>query len=118
VVSCKFYQDGWLTRNFPVTRPIFDGEEVIFNPLYFVKADVRMYGNPYLYYFYARELVRRYQPDRVSIRLDVQLNGYTNVVRLLDIPDFAKLNPSYSSFKHNDWILLPETNSPPEYRWP
>jgi len=71
VVSCKFYQDGWLTRNFPVTRPIFDGEEVIFNPLYFVKADVRMYGNPYLYYFYARELVRRYQPDRVSIRLDV-----------------------------------------------
>ena len=118
VVSCKFYQDGRLVKNFPVTRPILDGEEVIFNPQFFVRADVRMYGNPYLYYFYARELVRRFHPDRVAIRLDVQLDGHSEVVRLLDIPDFAKLNPTYSSFTHNSWITLPGTNSPPEYRWP
>jgi hypothetical protein len=118
LVNCKFYQDGRLASRFAVSRPIRDGDEVIFNPLYFVKADVRMYGNPYLYYFYARELVRRYRPDRVSIRLDVQLDGHREVVRLLDIPDFAKLNPSYNSFTHNNWILLPGTNSPPEYRWP
>lgn len=117
-VTCKFYQDGRLAGSFPVARPIRDGEEVIFNPLFFIKADVRMYGNPYLYYFYARELVRRYQPDRVSIRLDEQLNGHPEVVRLLDIPDFAKLNPTYSTFTHNHWITLPGTNSPPEYRWP
>jgi hypothetical protein len=118
VVTCKFYQDGRLARYFPVARPIHDGDEVIFNPQFFVRADVRMYGNPYLYYFYARELVRRYQPDRVAIRLDVQLDGHSEVVRLLDIPDFAKLNPSYGSFTHNQWITLPGTNSPPEYRWP
>ena len=117
-IACQYYEDQVLKKSFPVTRPIEDGGQVIFNPLYFIKADVRMYGNPYLYYFYARELVRRYQPSRVALRLDVQLDGHAEVVRLLDIHDFAKLNPTYHSFTHNDWILLPGADSPKEYRWP
>jgi hypothetical protein len=116
--SCKFYQDGMIAKSFPVSRPIADGEEVIFNPLFFIRADVRMYGNPYLYYIYARELQQRYHPDRIALRLDVQLDGHSEAFRLLDIPDFAKLNPTYKTFAHNDWINLPGTNAPPEYRWP
>ncbi|HTY89112.1 MAG TPA: hypothetical protein VMB80_16820 [Candidatus Acidoferrum sp.] len=117
-ITCKEFQDGHLVNMFPVFRPIEDDGEVILNPLFFAKADYRVAGNPYLYYFYARELVRRCHPDCVSLRLDVQLDGHPDVVRLLDIPDFAKLNPHYRFFAHNDWILLPGTNSPPEYRWP
>lgn len=111
-IHCKFYQDGWLTNTFTVSRPIRDGEEVIFNPRFFTRAEVRTFGDPYLYYFYARELVRRYRPDRVSIRLEQQLDGHREVVRLLDIPDFADLNPSYNPFAHNKWILLPKSASP------
>ena len=118
VITCKFYQAGRLENHFDVMGPIRDGEVVIFNPAFFIKADERKYGNPYLYYFYARELVRRYQPDRVSLRLDVQLDGHREKATLLDIPDFAKLNPAYNPFIHNEWIALPGTNSPPEYRWP
>jgi hypothetical protein len=116
-VGCEFYQDGWLTNRFAVSGPIRDGDDVIFNPQFFTTAQVRIYGDPYLYYLYAHELVRRYRPDRVSIRLDEQLDGHPEVATLLDIPDFAALNPAYNAFKHNEWILLPGTNSPPEYRW-
>ena len=74
LIRCNFYQDGQLTNTFDVSSPICDGDEVIFNPIYFIGADVRMYGNPYLYYFYARELVQRYHPDRIAMRLNVQLD--------------------------------------------
>jgi len=92
--------------------------EVIFNPLYF-RQGRRAHVWESLPLLFLRAGTGATLP--AGPRFDPfgrQLNGYTNVVRLLDIPDFAKLNPSYSSFKHNDWILLPETNSPPEYRWP
>ncbi len=117
-VRCEFHQDGSLTNRFEVTSPIRDGDQVIFNPQYFASARMRMYGDPYLYYFYARELVRRYQPDRVSIHLDKQLDGRRGFVTLLEIPDFARLSPTYKSFAHNEWILLPGPESPPGYRWP
>jgi hypothetical protein len=107
-----------LRKKSGVGRAIEDGGQVVFNPYYFVKIEDRKYGDPYFYYYFARELERRYQPDRISLRLDVQINGRSEVARLLDIPDFAKLNPTYNPFKHNDWIILPDTNSPPEYRWP
>jgi hypothetical protein len=117
-ISCRFWQDGDLRSVFAVEHPIEDEGQVIFNPDYFLKMNDRKYGDPYFYYYYARELVRRYHPDRISLRLDDQLNGHPEVVRLVDIPDFAKLNPHYSVLKHNDWILLPGTNAPAEYRWP
>ena len=117
-IHCNYYQNGWLSNSFAVTQPIRDGNEVIFNPQYFTSASIRTIGDPYLYYFYARELVRRHHPDRVAIRLDERLDGHPEVVRLLDISDFAELNPTYSPFRHNDWITLPGPDSPPQYRWP
>jgi hypothetical protein len=116
-ISCKFWQDGNLRSVFLVEHPIEDEGQIIFNPVYFEKMNDRKYGDPYFYYYYTRELVRRYHPDRVSLRLDDQLNGHPEVVRVLDISDFGKLNPRYSIFKHNDWILLPDTNAPAAYKW-
>jgi hypothetical protein len=117
-ITCEFWEDGSLLRKSSVGHSIEDEGQVIFNPLFFAKIEDRTYGDPYFCWYYARELERRYQPDRISLHLDVQLNGHPEVATLLDIPDFAKLSPTYNPFKHNDWIILPGTNSPPEYRWP
>lgn len=117
-IHCRYYQNGWLSNSFSVTQPIRDGDEVIFNPQYFLNCTIRTVGDPYLYYHYARQLVCRYRPDRMSLRLDERLDGHSESVRLLDIDDFAELNPAYSPFRHNDWIGLPGPESPPQYRWP
>jgi len=117
-ITGAYFEDGYLRTKSAVVRPIEDGGQVVFNPEFFAKLDNLKSGDPYLYYFFARELMRRYHPDRVSLRLEVQLNGHIESVRLLDIPDFGKLNPTYSSFKHNDWITLPDATSPAAYRWP
>ncbi len=117
-MRCLVYEHGRLTENFTVTRSIRDGGQVIFNPQYFTDARMRVFGDPYLYYYYGRELVRRYHPDLVSLSLEQQMNGHREFARLLDIEDFGRLNPSYNPFVHNAWITLPGADSPPEYRWP
>lgn len=117
-MQCEFYQNGAPAGRFTVTRAIRDGGQVIFNPQFFTDARMRVFGDPYLYYFYARELNRRYHPDRISVLLDEQLNGHEEFARLLDIQDFGRLNPSYNPFIHNKWISLPGAEGPPEYRWP
>jgi hypothetical protein len=117
-IHCNHYQNGQLSKSFAVTQPIRDGKAVLFNPQFFQSASIRTIGDPYLYYHYARELMRRHNPDRVAVRLDLRLDGRPEVVRILDIDDFAKLNPSYDPFRHNAWIKLPGAESPPEYRWP
>jgi hypothetical protein len=121
-VSGRVGSEIWLEdssgKKIPVTRPMMADGQVVFNPVYFLKIDNRKSGDPYYYYYYARQLQDHYHPDRLSLHLEVQLNGHPESVTLLDIPDFGKLNPTYNPFKHNDWILLPGTNSPPEYRWP
>ncbi len=117
-IRCAFYQNDELVRSFSVAGPIRADGEIIFNPTYFTAARMRIAGDPYLYYFWARELVRRYRPDRLSIRLDERLDGHTETVTLLNIPDFAALNPSYACFRHNEWIQGPGPGSPPAYRWP
>jgi hypothetical protein len=53
-MRCAFYQNDELVRSFPVTGPIRDGGGIIFNPGYFTAARMRIAGDPYLYYFYAR----------------------------------------------------------------
>jgi len=117
-MRCAYYENDELVRSFPVTGPIRDDGEIIFNPAYFTAARMRISGDPYLYYFYARELVRRHRPDRLAIRLDERLDGHAEYVTLLNIPDFAALNPSYRCFRHNEWIQLPGPDSPRAYRWP
>lgn len=115
-ITCSYFENGYLVQKSPVLRPIEDEGQVIFNPQFFARIDGRKVGDPYAYYFFARELMRRYHPDRISLRLDDQLNGQGASVRILDIPDFGKLNPTYNCLKHNDWILLPDAKSLAAYR--
>lgn len=117
-LRCAFYRDDRLVESFAVTGPVRDEGEIIFNPGYFTSARMRIAGDPYLYYFYARELMRRYRPDRLAIRLDERLNGHAEAVTLLDISDFGALDPAYDCFGHNPWIRLPGPASPAAYRWP
>lgn len=117
-INCLLYRNNELVGNFPVTDLIYDADGILLNPSFFNSARMRVSGDPYLYYYYARELVRRHRPDLVSIRLDRRLDGHREEVTVLDIPDFAALAPSYHRFTRNDWILLPGPDSPPAYRWP
>ncbi len=99
-------------------RPLSDDGVVILNPLVFQQSSSRMFGDPYLYYQWARSLQRRYAPDRIGIRMVQQLDGYPEEVVLLDIPDFAATAPRYHPFRHNEWIRLPGPEAPRTYRWP
>lgn len=117
-ILCSHYVKDELVGQFRVRSPIRDGDEVIFNPAFFDAARMRISGDPYLYYFYARELVRRYQPDRLSIRLDRRLDGHTGSVTVLNLLDFGATDRAYRCFRRNDWILLPGPDSPAAYRWP
>jgi hypothetical protein len=58
--------------------------------------------------------VKRYQPDQVSITMEQRLDGHPEAKTLIDIPNFEKLNPSYDSFQHNSWRLLPVPDNPTE----
>lgn len=103
---------------FAVKEPVREDGVVIFNPNMFSHGASRMFGDPYLYRHYGRELLRRFRPDRLSIKLYQQLDGHPERFQVLDISDFEALNPGYNPFWHNDWIRLPGPESPPAYRWP
>lgn len=104
-------------RKRTIKGPLRDGEQIVFNPRFFTSAQVRTFGDPYIYYFYGKELCRNYKPDQLSLELYQQLDGHNEAFKLLDIPDFQALNPSYSAFRHNDWIRIPGPDSEKSYRW-
>ncbi len=113
-MTCVFHQDDVPVDYFEVVKPVRDGQDILFNPGYFTSARMRMSGDPYLYYFYARELVKRCHPDQVSIVMEQRLDGHPETVTLIDIPDFAERDPAYHSFTHNDWIQLNGPGGPTE----
>jgi len=90
----------------PVTEPVVEDGVVIFNPRLFRRGSSRMFGDPYLYYFWARGVQERYRPDKVSIRMLQSLDGSEREHVILDIPDFGALSPTYQGVKHNPWIQL------------
>lgn len=116
-VWAEIWRGDHVERKKPLTGPVKDGDIVIFNPSFFTAAQMRTFGDPYLYYYYGKELTRRYQPDRISMELYQQLDGYEQAFKLLDIEDFQSLNPSYSGWRHNDWVRLPGDDAEASYRW-
>ncbi len=106
-ISCVFQEGNQPLQQFEVTRPILDGDQIIFNPDYFNLARMRISGDPYLYYHYGRELVRRYHPDRLALVMEQQLDRKSETQTLLYLPDFTRLDPSYRPLRRNDWIRLP-----------
>lgn len=112
----EVYRRGKLVQRLPRGIPVQDGPLVVWNPDFFTSLPYDAL-EPYVFYFYGREICRAYKPDRLSIEFHQQLDGHLERVRLLDIPDFCRLNPTYRPFRHNDWIRLPGSDSHPSYRW-
>ncbi|MBI5200374.1 MAG: hypothetical protein HY925_02205 [Elusimicrobia bacterium] len=76
----------------------------IWNPQLFTASESAIYGDPYVYWFYGRELCRRWKPDRLSLRLTSRLNRKGPEYRVLDIQDFCREDPRYRPLAHNPWI--------------
>ena len=92
-----------------------EGEPIIFNPAMFRSAS-RMFGDPYLFYYYAGQLDRRWHPDRIAIRLYQQLDGRPERFQILNIRDFRAENLRYNGWWHNEWIKIPPRGH--VYDWP
>lgn len=97
-------------------RPLEDEGVVILNPTIFRQSSSRMFGDPYLYFAWARSLEERYHPDRIGIRMLQQLDGHAEQVVMLDLQDARGLR--YDPWRHNEWIGLPGPGAPASYRWP
>lgn len=97
-------------------RPLEDEGVVLLNPTVFRQSSSRMFGDPYLYFAWARSLEERYHPDRIGIRMVQQLDGRPEEVVVLDLEDARGL--TYDPWRHNDWIGLPGPGAPASYRWP
>lgn len=103
--SAELYEKWDLVQVFEPDQLIRDKGVVLWNPALFTTAGSRSFGDPYLYYFWGREVCRRYAPDRLSMILEARLDGREEVHRVLDIHDFCRLAPVYNPFWHNPWIL-------------
>ncbi|MBI4349147.1 MAG: hypothetical protein HY553_20080 [Elusimicrobia bacterium] len=106
-MSGTIHQAGEEPRPLDAYRVVRDGDVVVWNPQLFSGGDTVVFGDPYLYYFYGKELCRRYQPDRLSLTLESTLNRKETIYPVLAIYDFCGLNPSYNPFWRNSWIKAP-----------
>lgn len=114
------YQGSELVRQYRPKGTIKEGEErdLVFNPRLLTSAQVRTFGDPYLYYFWAKELCGRYHPDHLKLEMWEQLDGHRERAKLIDIEDFCQGDYRYSGWGRNSWILLPGPEMPASYRWP
>lgn len=103
-VTAELYERWDLIRAFEPRQIIRDRGAVVWNARLFTEADDRSFGDPYLYYAWAREVCRRYRPDRLSLLLEQRLDGKEERHRVLDLPDFCGAAPRYFPIWHNAWI--------------
>lgn len=101
------YVDGESPRPLDAGRIVREAGVVVWNPQLFTGGDTVVFGDPYLYYFYGKEVCRRYRPDRLSLRLESFLNRKPKAYTVLAIDDFCRLDPSYNPFWRNAWIQAP-----------
>lgn len=101
-----------------ITDPVVVDGMIIFNPLLFTGGSSREFGDPYVLYSAARAVCARFHPDRVAIHITTWLDGHEEGFDVVDIDDFARLDPRYSFFGHNAWIRIPGPDAPAAYQWP
>ncbi|MBI4423844.1 MAG: hypothetical protein HY554_08960, partial [Elusimicrobia bacterium] len=101
------YRDGKPPEALDAMGLVREEGVVIWNPQLFSAGDTVVFGDPFIYYFYGKELCRRYKPDRLDLRLHSRLNRRAKDYKVLDIQDFCRVDPSYNPFWRNPWILAP-----------
>ena len=112
------YRGDELWKSYSPKGSVRDAEgQLVFNPRMLTSAQVRTFGDPYLYYFFAKEMSDRYQPDRIKLELWEQLDGHAFKAQLLNIQDFSPEQYRYNGWGRNEWILLPDAQAPPSYHW-
>lgn len=104
--SAELYERWDLVQVFKPDQIIRDQGVVLWNPVLFTTAGSRSFGDPYLYYFWAKEVCRRYRPDRLSVRVETALDGREERQLVLDLHDVCGQDPRYNAFWHNPWITL------------
>lgn len=103
-IVAELRRQGRLERRHEGRFLVVDGDTAVFNSRLLDSAFYRTNGDPYLFYFWAKELCRRYRPDRLALRLELRLDGRHERVRVLDIDDFCARGLRYSAFRHNEWV--------------
>ena len=118
-VEVEAFRGSELTRHYKPKGSVREGMDrsLVLNPKMLTSAQVRTFGDPYLYYFFARELCERYQPDHLRLEMWEQLDGHTERVKLMDIQDFCQGDYRYNGWGRNSWILLPTADAPASYLW-
>lgn len=75
-----------------------------FHPRYFQGLSARIQNDPYVYYYWAREVERRIQPDRISLRIYSQIDGNLQARKTVDVSDFRRQVTGYRILGNNPWI--------------
>jgi hypothetical protein len=81
----------------PIRGALVDSRgDVIFNPrLVAHSAWTRALSDPHFYVGYARQLFATHPPDRLSLQLDLQLDGNPERFHVLNVPDFRPEGSSW-----------------------
>ena len=78
--------------------------QTLLDPMRFGRLNVRLIGDPYVYYQWMEEVWRRFQPTHFSGQLYEWLDGHKTAYRIFYIRDFRLDRPDYSPFLHNEWL--------------
>ncbi len=99
--------DGRIVCRSTLTATLPDGRRASWHPV--GVADTRTACDPILFWNHARNACRE-RPD-ARFDLEVWARHITDPEgaerRLIDLPDFCRLNPDYRWLHHNPWILPP-----------
>jgi hypothetical protein len=84
--------------------PLVVRDQVLIHPALFARLNVRLVGDPYVYYAWMAEVQRRFSPLHFSGSLFVWLNRQPPAWRVFQIEDFGRQLPEYQWFGPNDWL--------------
>lgn len=100
----RFFHLSHNGRGLSPRSPVRQEGVVLFHPDAFDTLSPRVLSDPYLYWCWGWQLHKRFQPDRIAIRIDSLLDGNETPFTTVDV---ANLPPAYNPFWRNAWINAP-----------
>lgn len=87
----------------PLEMQAWNGK-VFFHPAYFRSLSTRVQNDPYAYWYWARQVQSRIQPEQLAVRLTSFLDGHEQGRTTVDLADFPSEAPGYNPWWRNGWI--------------